>query len=133
MTSWFKVAMPYDHGKQKDKAIAWYKAQYEEFRDRIPAERRIEYSVKDGWEPLCKHFEVPVPMVKDEGTGKMVVAPFPHLNDREAFTPIAMSMRTRGNQRANDNFFKFLGKATVVGATGFAVFWAWKSRLGGRV
>lgn len=133
MASWFKVAMPYDHGKEKDKAIAWYKAQYEDFREKIPADRRIEYSIKDGWEPLCKHLGVPVPMVEDEESGKQVVAPFPHLNDREAFVPNAVYMWKKGNQRANDNVLRFIGQTTVLGATGFAVFWAWKSRLGGRV
>jgi hypothetical protein len=133
MASWFKVAMPYDHGKEKDKAIAWYKAQYAEFREKIPADRRIEYSIKDGWEPLCEYLGVPVPMVEDEESGKQIVAPFPHLNDREAFIPNAVYMWKKGNQRANDNVLRFIGQSTVLGATGFAVFWACKSRLGGRV
>ncbi|KAK0391481.1 hypothetical protein NLU13_0982 [Sarocladium strictum] len=133
MSSWFKVAMPYDHGKEKDKAIAWYEAQYDEFRARIPAERRMEYSVKDGWEPLCKYLDVPVPMVQDGESGKMVVAPFPHLNDRETFTPNAMAMKNKGMERAHDNLFKLIGKATVLGATGYGLVWAWKSRLGGRL
>jgi hypothetical protein len=41
----------------------------------IPAERLLIFEARDGWEPLCKHLEVPVP----EGE------PFPHLNDAAAF------------------------------------------------
>ena len=40
----------------------------------IPPERLLVYNVKEGWEPLCRFLNVPVP----EG-------PFPHLNDREEF------------------------------------------------
>lgn len=133
MASWFKTVMPYNHGQEKEKAIAWYEAQYEEFRERIPEERRIEYSVKDGWEPLCEHLGVPVPKVRDGETGKMVVPPFPHLNDREAFVPISDSMTQAGVERANDNFFRFVGKAAMAGATGYTMYWVWRTRLGGRV
>jgi hypothetical protein len=39
----------------------------------VPADRLFLFSVKDGWEPLCKILDVPVP---DES--------FPHANDKEA-------------------------------------------------
>ena len=38
-----------------------------------PPERLFFFSVKDGWEPLCKFLDLPVP---DE--------PFPHANDKLA-------------------------------------------------
>lgn len=132
MTSRFKNAMPYDHGKQKDKALAWYQAQYDEFRERIPAERRIEFSVKDGWEPLCEFLGVPVPMIKDEETGEQVVAPFPQLNDQEAVAKNVGKWRKEGTQRANNNMFARVGEAAMVGAVGLAVFWGLKGRVGGR-
>lgn len=38
----------------------------------IPAERLYFFDVKDGWEPLCRILDCPIP---DE--------PFPHVNDRD--------------------------------------------------
>merc|ERR1712080_544573 len=35
----------------------------------VPPDRLLVFNVKDGWEPLCKHLGVPVPLV-----------PFPHAN-----------------------------------------------------
>ncbi|XWW94837.1 hypothetical protein V2A60_002785 [Cordyceps javanica] len=40
----------------------------------VPAERLLEFDLRDGWEPLCKFLDVPVPDV-----------PFPHLNDEAQF------------------------------------------------
>jgi hypothetical protein len=41
-------------------------------RKRVPPERVLEYSVTEGWEPLCKFLGAPVP-----------AAPFPHRNKNE--------------------------------------------------
>lgn len=46
----------------------------QEVRDTVPADRLLEWSPADGWEPLCKFLEVPVPP-----------APVPHVNDAAAF------------------------------------------------
>ncbi|EEP81122.1 conserved hypothetical protein [Uncinocarpus reesii 1704] len=43
-------------------------------RQTVRKDNLLEYSVKEGWEPLCKFLEVPVP---DE--------PFPRLNDRASY------------------------------------------------
>ena len=48
-----------------------YYAHIENVRKAVPKERLLEYSVKEGWEPLCKFLEVPIPDV-----------PFPHVNDK---------------------------------------------------
>ena len=50
-------------GTMTDKASAkkFYDNYYEKVESTIPADRRIEYSVKDGWGPLCKHLGVAVP------------------------------------------------------------------------
>ena len=40
----------------------------------LPPEKLLVFDVKEGWEPLCRFLEVPVP---DK--------PFPRLNDTEAF------------------------------------------------
>lgn len=128
-----KLALPFDHGKEKDKAIAWFNNQYKEFRDRIPAERRMEFRVQDGWGPLCEYLEVPVPMIKDEETGKMVEAPFPHVNDREAFEVRAGLIKKQHMATAKQNMFAMLGRMAVTGAMGYAGYLMWKTRLGGRL
>ena len=46
-------------------------------RDHVPAERLLEFQVTDGWEPLCKFLDVPVPDT-----------PFPHLNDSAEFQAV---------------------------------------------
>lgn len=48
-------------------------------RAAIPPERLLEWSPKDGWEPLCAFLEVPVP---DE--------PVPHVNDSDSFNELAI-------------------------------------------
>lgn len=99
-----RLVLQYDHGEEKDKALAWYKSQCEEFRQRIPAERCIEYVIKDGWAPLCEYLGVPVPTVED-AEGKKVEAPFPRLNDRVAFREKSKLMRSKSKARANSNVF----------------------------
>ncbi|KAJ5289130.1 hypothetical protein N7478_002160 [Penicillium angulare] len=47
-----------------------YEAFYDEIRDVVPAERKLEYKLGEGWEPLCEFLGVPVPDV-----------PFPREND----------------------------------------------------
>lgn len=63
-----RLCRPYDHAKEKRKALAWFKNQYQEFRERIPAERCLEYNIKDGWKPLCEHLGVPIPMVRRQAS-----------------------------------------------------------------
>ncbi|GJJ06814.1 hypothetical protein Clacol_001010 [Clathrus columnatus] len=46
----------------------------ERIKKLIPAEKLLIYEVSQGWDPLCKHLEVPKP---DE--------PFPHVNETAAF------------------------------------------------
>ena len=43
-------------------------------RQAVPADRLLEYEVKQGWEPLCDFLGVAVP-----------AEPFPHLNDSASF------------------------------------------------
>ncbi len=46
----------------------------EEVQLRVPSERLLVWSVGDGWEPLCRFLDAPVPSM-----------PFPHLNDSKEF------------------------------------------------
>jgi hypothetical protein len=65
------------HNRFKDKtyAIDVFNRHIEEVKGTVPPERLLVYSVKEGWQPLCRFLSVPVP------TG----TPFPHLNDRAEF------------------------------------------------
>jgi hypothetical protein len=56
-------------------AIKVFNEHNEAVRREIPADRLLVFDVREGWEPLCAFLGVPVP---DE--------PFPHANDRQAFT-----------------------------------------------
>ncbi|KAF3492329.1 uncharacterized protein GIQ15_01846 [Arthroderma uncinatum] len=58
------------HKNGKD---VWVK-HYQMVRDLVPADNLLEFEAKDGWEPLCKFLEVPVPDV-----------PYPRVNDTSNF------------------------------------------------
>lgn len=58
----------------RDSAIAAYRRNNARVRSTIPAERLLVFHVADGWEPLCRFLDVPVP---DQ--------PFPHQNVRDEF------------------------------------------------
>jgi hypothetical protein len=58
----------------KDHAIEVFLRHNESVRQAVPADRLLEYEVKQGWEPLCEFLGVAVP-----------AEPFPHLNDSASF------------------------------------------------
>jgi hypothetical protein len=59
---------------EKEYALEAYKQHQQNVIDLVPPERLLQYSVKDGWEPLCASLNLPVP---DD--------PFPRLNVRTDF------------------------------------------------
>ena len=63
-------------GRFEDRSFALdvFNAHNEEVRSTVPADRLVVHEIKDGWEPLARMLDVPVP-----------AAPFPHLNDTAAF------------------------------------------------
>ncbi len=61
--------------EDREYAIGVYERHIEEVRERVPAEKLLVYSVKQGWGPLCEFLGV------EEPVGK----PFPHLNDTKSF------------------------------------------------
>jgi Sulfotransferase domain len=65
------------HGRFEDKpfAIDVFNRHTAQVRQSVPPGQLLVYEVREGWEPLCKFLEVPVP------DGK----PFPHLNDAAEF------------------------------------------------
>jgi hypothetical protein len=61
-------------GLDRDGLIKGFIAHNKAVREVIPKEQLLIFQVKEGWEPLCKFLEVPVP---NEA--------FPHTNNREEF------------------------------------------------
>ena len=52
-------------------------------RRTVPPERLLVYDVKEGWEPLCRFLDRPVP----------ADTAFPRLNDRVFFQRVMMALR----------------------------------------
>ena len=55
----------------RDTLLKGYQKHYDTVRSIVPEDRLLEYNVKEGWGPLCKFLNLPIPDV-----------PFPHINDR---------------------------------------------------
>lgn len=61
-------------GLDRDAAIAAYERHNAAVRAEVPRSRLVEWQPGDGWEPLCRALDVPIP---DE--------PFPHVNTTSEF------------------------------------------------
>lgn len=66
-------------GKITDKAnaLAAFRRRTEEVKAAIPPDRLLVFDVAEGWEPLCRFLNVPVP-----------AEPFPRVNSTEDFWPM---------------------------------------------
>ena len=73
MKGWFLKETFSDY-TDRDSAIAAYRRNNERVRDTIPAERLLVFNVADGWEPLCRFLELPVPESE-----------FPHRHPKKEF------------------------------------------------
>ncbi|RYP44053.1 hypothetical protein DL768_009447 [Monosporascus sp. mg162] len=74
-TSWFKYTFRAQSKEElRANAREVYRKHYETIRQATPANRLLEYDLKQGWEPLCNFLGKPIPDV-----------PFPYVNDRDAF------------------------------------------------
>ncbi|MGB3800965.1 MAG: sulfotransferase family protein [Lewinella sp.] len=71
----------------RERTLKTYQTFFEEARETIPAQRRIEYNVSEGWGPLCDFLEVPEP-----------TAPFPFKNKRADFISQIGGMITGGGK-----------------------------------
>ena len=68
------LAQTFGDFTDRDSAIAAYRANNRKVRDTIPPERLLIFNVADGWEPLCRFLDAPVPET-----------PFPHRHLRQEF------------------------------------------------
>lgn len=62
------------------KGVQYYNDWIDEVRRTVPGDRLLVYNLNEGWEPLCKFLEVPVPNI-----------PFPNVNKQKDF--LAMSQK----------------------------------------
>ena len=69
----------------KKNMIRTYNLHVEDVRSSCPPKKLLKFSYSDGWEPLCKFLNVPVP---DE--------PYPNLNDTVAFRNLTTVMNIIG-------------------------------------
>lgn len=60
--------------EKKETAIAEYKRHYDEIKRIVPPEKLLVMKIDEGWAPLCKFLNVPVPN-----------EPYPHKNDTKSF------------------------------------------------
>ncbi|EON65149.1 hypothetical protein W97_04386 [Coniosporium apollinis CBS 100218] len=86
------------HGKQV------FTEYYAEVRSLVPPEKLLNYSVSEGWGPLCDFLEVPVPENKE----------FPHSNDTEKFVT---RCRKRNHDQLKNVLFRYLVYGSGVAAT----------------
>ena len=56
----------------EETAVRFFNEWNAQVKDVIPADRLLVFEVKEGWEPLCRFLDVPVPD-----------CPFPRVNDTE--------------------------------------------------
>ncbi|KAI1015361.1 hypothetical protein LB504_010971 [Fusarium proliferatum] len=75
-------------------------------KENVPEDRLVFIDVRDGWEPLCKALDLPVP--KD--------IPFPRINDSQAIDSFAKKHVNRGLTRWGMILF-------VIGASAWTFFW----------
>lgn len=71
-----------DRFEDRQRAIEIFQQRTQEVKRVVPADRLLIFSVREGWEPLCRFLEVPVPNT-----------PFPHVNDREVMLKRFRTMR----------------------------------------
>ncbi len=73
MTGWFMKETFGGH-VDRDTAIAAYRRNNQKVRDTIPAHRLLVFNVAEGWGPICRFLEVPMPDT-----------PFPRSHPRDEF------------------------------------------------
>ena len=68
------IKATFDDCTDRDNAIAAYRRNNRQVRETFPADRLLIFTPGDGWEPLCRFLDVPIP-----------ATPFPRSNARDEF------------------------------------------------
>ena len=85
----------------KEASIEFYNAWVDEVKNTVPKERLLVFSVKEGWEPLCKFLNVPIPE-----------QPFPRTNDTKTIERIFKTA-------ALQSYLLFIGLPIVSGIAAY--------------
>ena len=92
-TMWDKME---NRMQDREYMVEFFNNRSAEIIDSIDAERLLVYQVSDGWEPLCKFLDVPVPDME-----------FPRINSRnETKELLASMMAASGNQLTEEAMAK---------------------------
>ena len=86
-TAWSKFG---DKIHDRDFMVNAFNTHNAEVERSIPKDRLLVYEVKEGWEPLCRFLNVPVPST-----------PFPRRNSREEMQAIMASHSNEGAMDLN--------------------------------
>lgn len=71
--------------EDREHALRVYREHNAKVKADVPPERLLVFEAKDGWEPLCRFLDVPVP----DG-------PYPHLNDARQIRRMLVAARVTG-------------------------------------
>jgi hypothetical protein len=77
----------------------------------VPKEQLLEMDLSEGWEPLCKFLDVPIPS-----------EPFPRANDAKAAEEYATKVLLKVLQ-------VWLGIFSIMGSALYSCNWLWKHKL----
>ena len=77
--------------QDREHVIAAYERHNEAVKRTIPPDRLLVYEVAQGWEPLCRFLELPVPE-----------EPFPQANSTDEFRDMIRQMAARSESEASD-------------------------------
>ncbi|KAH7089973.1 NAD dependent epimerase/dehydratase [Paraphoma chrysanthemicola] len=83
---WGELYIRPGEGTSGASPLAWYERQIVWLKNVVPTKQLRFYDIRDGWEPLCKALDVPVP----------VGVEFPKLNDAKSADEFAKRVIRRG-------------------------------------
>jgi len=66
----------------EEASVKFYEEHTEEVKTSVPSEKLLVFSVKEGWEPLCRFLGLQVPSI-----------PFPNINDRKAVQRLSLVLK----------------------------------------
>ena len=85
--------------QNKDFMVSFFNRRTEEIKNTIAPERLLVYDVKEGWGPLCRFLDVPVPATD-----------FPRINSREETKEIIANMIAASDGKISDEAIVAAGK-----------------------
>ena len=78
-------------GPAEENAKHVFNEYHDNLRRMVPKERLLDFSVQDGYRPLCEFLQLPIPMTTKDG--KLIEKPFPRVNEGSDFEERHMIMQ----------------------------------------